>query len=453
MAGYCTVERAELWGPVVVPSNKSYTHRAIFMGALANGTSYVRNPLISRDTMASVEAARAFGAKVEMENGMREIKIVGRGYPELRTGEIDASNSGTTMRISAAIAGLCGSKVIINGDSSLSTRPMQPIVDAINRLGARCASDNGRAPLAITGRDGMEGGEVSVDGTISSQFISGLCMAAALMEKGLTINIDGELVSKPYLDATIATQRRFGVDVKTEIPYKRYRIDRQDYRGAVFYVPGDYSSAALMIAGGILNSREMMVYVDNSEGLPQADQAFVNHARRLGGDIVPDYQTSTQMRIRGDVLGWDLPKRGILVRGGDVKGGYVDLSNSPDSLPATAILGLRSADWVKIGNVKQARYKETDRIALLARELPKMGATVEENRDGLWIRTERGLNRAILDPRASQEKEGDHRLFMAFVMAGAYAGGASVIDPRCVDVSYSQFLNHMKMLRGRVRVG
>ena len=446
------MERSELWGPVVVPSNKSYTHRAIFMAALARGTSSIQNPLVSRDTMASLEAVRAFGAKVTVSPDMREIEIRGRGRPEPVSGEIDASNSGTTMRISAAIASLCGGRIVIRGDSSLSTRPMQPMVDVINRLGARCASDNGRAPLVITGREGMEGGEVSVDGTISSQFISGLCIAAPLMERGLTININGELVSKPYLDATIAAQRRFGVDVKTEIPYKRYRIDRQDYREAVFSVPGDYSSATLMIAGGILNAREMMVYVDNSEGLPQADRAFVNHAKRLGADIVPDYQTSAQMRIRGDVLGWDLPKRGILVRGGDVRGGYVDLSNSPDSLPATAILGLRSADWVKIGNVAQARYKETDRIALLARELPKMGATVEENRDGLWIRTERRLNHVTLDPRASPGKEGDHRLFMAFVMAGTYAGGTSVMDPRCVDVSYSQFLSHVKMLRGRVRV-
>jgi len=433
MVDICHVGKSTLTGKITPMSDKSYTHRAIFIASVSEGTSRIHAPLISRDTLASIEAGRALGADIEYFPGQDMLRVDGNRRPRIVKGEIDASNSGTTTRIAAAIASVCDGKVTIKGDSSLMTRPMQPIVDTINELGARCVSNNGRAPLTVTGRDGAEGGEITVDGSISSQFISGLLIAAPLMERGLTLNIKNELVSKTYVDSTIATMKKFGVSVKAIEQYRKYRVDRADYKSANFMVPSDFSGTALLLAANVLVGREMEIAVNIDVSLPQADSSIVPNARRLGADVY----------VQENVIG---------VEPSDIRGGTIDLSNSPDSLPALAAMGLRSAEWVKIVNVGQARFKETDRIAVLSRELPKLGAIVEEKPDGLWIRTESGLRGAALDSRGDPTKEGDHRMFMAFAIAGMYVGNTTVTDPNCVDVSYSKFIPELERLGAQLRV-
>ncbi|HVC58475.1 MAG TPA: 3-phosphoshikimate 1-carboxyvinyltransferase [Candidatus Acidoferrales bacterium] len=433
MVEICHVGRSQLTGRITPMSDKTYTHRAILIASVSEGTSRIHSPLISRDTLASIEAGRALGADIEYFPGQDMLRVDGNRRPRIVKSGIDASNSGTTMRITAAIASVCEGRVTIDGDDSLRSRPMQPIVDTINALGASCVSNNGKAPLTITGRDGAEGGEIVVDGSISSQFVSGLLIAAPLMERGLTLNIKNELVSKTYVDSTIATMKKFGVAVKVIEPYKKYRVDRADYRSTNFVVPSDFSGTALLLAANVLVGREMEIAINIDVTLPQADSSIVPNARRLGADVY----------VQENVIG---------VRASDISGGTIDLSNSPDSLPAVAAMGLKSSNWVRIVNVKQARFKETDRIAVLSRELPKLGAIVEEKPDGLWIRTEGDLRGAALDSRGDPAKEGDHRMFMAFAIAGMYVGNTTVTDPNCVDVSYSKFIPELERLGAQLRV-
>jgi len=199
----CKVEKSKLNGNLACPSNKSYTHRAIFLASLAEGKSTIKNVLISRDTVATIEVCRSFGAKIEENRNSLTIMGVGKN---INAFNIDASNSGTTIRIAAAIASLSSQKSTLTGDESLKKRPMQSLLDALESIGAICTSTNGTPPITITGK--INGGDVSITGNISSQFISALFIVAPLTQKGITITIQGDLVSKPYLDATIATMKK-----------------------------------------------------------------------------------------------------------------------------------------------------------------------------------------------------------------------------------------------------
>src|SRR5574337_2020529 len=166
----CKVEKSRLSGSISCPPNKSYTHRAVFLASLASGKSTIRNVLLSRDTLATINACRIFGAKIMVDGSTLTVEGVGNLLPTSK--EIDASNSGTTIRIASAIAALADTKITLTGDSSLKKRPMQPLLDALSKLGARCTSDNGTAPVSITGR--ILGGITSISGSVSSQFISAL---------------------------------------------------------------------------------------------------------------------------------------------------------------------------------------------------------------------------------------------------------------------------------------
>src|SRR5574341_720511 len=219
----CKIEKVKLSGTIACPPNKSYTHRAIFLSTLAKGKSQLDNVLLSRDTIATIDACKKFGAQIKTDGASVTIESAGEIKPSSL--EIDASNSGTTIRIAAAIASLIENKITLTGDSSLKKRPMQLLLDALEHLGASCTSTDGKPPITVKGK--IAGGEVSIPGSVSSQFITALMIAAPRTEKGITLNIEGELVSKPYLEATIATMKKFGADVQVITPYKKYKIPRQ----------------------------------------------------------------------------------------------------------------------------------------------------------------------------------------------------------------------------------
>ena len=212
----CKVKKSKISGHIICPSNKSYTHRAVFIASLSDGKCIIKNFLKSSDTIATINACKNFGVElVESEN---KIIIKNSIDSKVEGCIIDACNSGTTIRIAAAIAVLSHGKTVLSGDDSLKKRPMQPILDALESMGAKCSSAKGKPPISVEGE--IKGGEVQISGSISSQFISALMIIAPRLDNGLVLNIQNELVSKPYLDMTIATMDKFGVSVKTEIPIK-----------------------------------------------------------------------------------------------------------------------------------------------------------------------------------------------------------------------------------------
>ena len=418
----CKVEKSKISGEINCPSNKSYTHRGIFLASLAGNNSKVENVLLSADTKATIEACRKFGAIIEVDNStvvVKESIKIGTKVPEINT-----ENSGTTIRIVIGIASLFSEKITLTGDSSIQKRPMQPLLDALSSIGAKCNSKDGNPPVTIEGS--VSGGEIKIPGNLSSQFISSLLISAPLTEKGINLSIEGDLVSKPYLDATIATMRKFGVTVQTLIPYKKYNISPQIYKNTTFTIPIDFSSLALLLSFTVLNGNN--VIIKGSMGnLPQGDEAFIDFLEQLGVSVI----------ISNDEIKVKSPDK--------LKGGVFDLRNSPDLLPPLAILSLISSEPIEIVNVKHARLKETDRIAILSRELPKIGINVEEKEDGLILESSGNLRSAELN------SENDHRLFMAFCIAGTYIGDCVVTDSKSVEVSYPSFIQEMNRLGAKIQ--
>ena len=417
----CKIEKSKIKGEIICPSNKSYTHRGIFLASLAGNNSKVKNVLLSADTKATIEACKKFGAVLEVNDSdiiVKESIKIGTNVPEINT-----ENSGTTIRIAIGIASLFSEEITLTGDVSLQKRPMQPLLDALSSIGAKCISTEGKPPVKIKGS--VIGGNVRIPGNLSSQFISSLLISAPLTKNGINLTIDGDLVSKPYLDATIASMRKFGVSVQTLIPYKKYSVLPQIYKNSTFTVPIDFSSLALLLSFTVLNGED--VVIKGSMGnLPQGDEAFINFLEQLGVSVIIE---NNEIKIKS-------PEK--------LKGGRFDLRNSPDLLPPLAILSLISANPIEIVNVKHARLKETDRIAILARELPKIGIKVDEKEDGLILESSDSLTGAKLD------SENDHRLFMAFCIAGTYIGNCIVTDSKSVEVSYPNFIEEMNRLGAKI---
>jgi len=419
----CKVEKSKITGQVICPPNKSYTHRAIFLASLAGNNSTVKNVLLSADTIATIEACKKFGADIEVKDSTIIVKNsikIGTKVPEINT-----ENSGTTIRIATGIASLFSEEIILTGDSSLQKRPMQPLLDALSSIGAQCQSTNGKPPIKVKGR--ISGGDVKIPGNFSSQFISALLICAPMTEKGINLIIEEELVSKPYLDATIATMRNFGISVQTLIPYKRYNISPQNYKNTIFTVPIDFSSLALLLSAVVLNGEKVTIK-GNIGNLPQGDEAFIDILEQLG----------VKVNINDEGIEIKTPEK--------LKGGKFDLSNSPDLLPPLAILTLKSSEPIEIFNVKHARLKETDRIAIIAREMVKLGVKVQEKEDGLILESSNKITGAELN------SEEDHRLFMAFCIAGMYIGDCVVTDPQSVKVSYPNFIEEMKRLGANIQI-
>ena len=419
----CKIEKSKIKGIIDCPSNKSYTHRGIFLASLAGNNSKVENALLSADTKATIEACKKFGAIIEVNNSSIIVKESIK--TDIKVPEIDTGNSGTTIRIAIGIASLFSEEITLTGDDSIQKRPMKPLLDALSSIGAKCSSIDGKPPVKIKGS--VIGGDVKIPGNLSSQFITSLLITAPLTKNGINLTIEGDLVSKPYLDATIITMRKFGVSVQTLIPYKKYNISPQIYKNTTFNVPIDFSSLALLLSFVVLNGEE--VTVKGSMGnLPQGDEAFIDFLEQLGVSVTIN---ENEIKIKS-------PEK--------LKGGVFDLRNSPDLLPPLAILSLISSKPIEIVNVKHARLKETDRIAILARELPKIGINVEEKDDGLILESSGVLTGAKLD------SENDHRLFMAFCIAGTRIGNCIVTDPKSVEVSYPNFIEEMNKLGAKIQV-
>ena len=413
----CKVEKSNIDGKITCPSNKSYTHRAIFMASLADGKSMIKNILKSGDTIATINACKNFGVEIKEEEN--NLIVDSPNELKLQGDIIDAENSGTTIRIAAAISTLADTKVVLSGDQSLNKRPMQPLLKALESLGAKCSSSNGTPPISILGK--IKGGKVKIPGDISSQFISALMIVAPKLENGMLLNIQGELVSKPYVDATIMAMKKFNVNVEAEIPYKKYIIHPQNYKSTTFAVPSDFSSLALLLSAAVLLGENLSIQMTMGD-MPQADEAIIDILEKMGVVVTLDKNV---IKIKS-------PKK--------LDGGKFDLNNSPDLVPAVAILALKASKPIEIFNVKHVRYKETDRIAILARELAKLGIKVVEKKDGLVLKNSKNLIGADLN------SENDHRLFMAFCIAGMYVGNCSVSHPESVKISYPDFIQEMKRI-------
>jgi 3-phosphoshikimate 1-carboxyvinyltransferase len=412
-----------LKGNVICPPSKSYTHRAIFISSLANGDSQIINPLLSRDTIATIDACKAFGVKIKRTD--HRLFVSGNATLKIPDDVINVENSGTTMRFVTAISSLLkNGHVIITGDDSIRKRPMGPLISALKQLGVNIYSaiDNDKAPIIVQG-GGIRGNHISIDGSISSQFISGILIAGACTELGISLNVTGKQVSRSYIESTLNVMTKFGAKVKNSRDYRNYNIFYNRYTPTTFTIPGDFSTAALLLSAGTLAGGEVTV-TNLDFSLPQGDSKILEILEKIGAVIRINRKDGT-VKTMGT---------------GELDGGEFDLSDTPDLLPVVAILSLKSINPVRIYGVSHTRYKETDRLKIIASEFRKFGVKTKILPDEITIVSPKKLKNAHIN------SHNDHRLFMSFVIASMMTEKSIVDGVESVDVSYPSFIQDMKKI-------
>lgn len=417
-------EQSTLRGTVAIPGSKSHTIRAVTIAALAEGRSTIDQPLVSADTLSALRAVRALGANVTVQPDVWCIDGVA-GDPVLREATVDVGNSGTTLRILAGAAALLPetSAVTLTGDHQVRARPNRPLIQALNQLGAHVESpDNDHAPLTVRGR--LAGGTATVHGQ-SSQFLSSLLLACPRADRDTVLEVP-VLCERPYVQMTLDWLADQGITVQHDA-MRHFQISGgQSFRPFRKRIPGDFSSATFFFGAGALAGNDVCCTgLDLSDS--QADKQVLDYLRAMGADISVDGD-----RVR--------------VRHGRLHGIEIDMNETPDALPVMAVVACHARGTTTIRNVAHARIKETDRIAVMAGELAKMGADIDERDDGLVIR-ESGLHGACVDGHH------DHRVVMALALAGMNAPGhTDVTTAEAAGVTFPDFATLMSGIGGHIVV-
>jgi 3-phosphoshikimate 1-carboxyvinyltransferase len=423
-----TVKKTEnLKGTVTAPPSKAYTQRAVTTAALSEGKSVIKNPLKCNDTIATIKACSMLGAEIKWEDS--SLVVEGVSKPKTPEDIIYCQGSGATIRFLTSICALADGASVLTGDKSLRRRPMQPLLDALNQLGAKCFSTkgDGKPPIIVLG-GGIKGGAVSIVGDVSSQFISSLLFATPKAKEETIIEITTPLESKFYVEMTLNTLREHGVKVEYSKNYERFIVPHnQSYTPFNHAIEGDYSSAAFLLAAASITKSEVKIANLNRWSL-QGDKIIVEVLKEMGVTI-------SQHEDIVEVFG----------NGGKLKPVNVDLKDSPDLVPVCAVLACFADGETVIKGVKRLRFKESDRIASLISELGKMGAKIKVENNAIKITSETKLHGAHI---CSQK---DHRIAMACAVAALRAEGETVIQGiECVRKSYPNFIQDLKALGGKM---
>ncbi len=417
-------------GVVDAPSSKSYSHRAIILSSIASGTSKLFNCLLSEDTLASINFCKAIGAEINQKGDYLEVKGVNGKLHNNSSTPIDLANSGTTLRIATSLSALSDVPITLTGDDSLRTRPMGILLNTLKTLGIATDSVNEKAPITIY--PGYKGGETTISGNISSQFISSILISAPYSNLGVDLLVLPEFKSKPYVDMTIDIMNKFGVTVFEE-PYTKhedcgkevkdceiihYKVLNQNYKGCSYTVEGDYSSASYLLAAAAIAGGEIKInnlFKDSKQG----DKFILDILKDMGCKI-----TCNEDNV-------------VISSDGNLQGIDVNLSDAPDLLITVAVLGALAEGTTNVTGVAHARVKETDRIATTTEELRKIGVDVKEYQDGMTING--GVKGGSID------SHGDHRLAMAFSLIGL-KHPIEIENGECFDISFPNFIESMEKI-------
>jgi 3-phosphoshikimate 1-carboxyvinyltransferase len=397
---------------VCVPGSKSLTHRILIAAALAQGTSRIDNALISEDTCLTMGALEQMGIRIERQG--RAVTVHGLGGRfEPCPRPIDLGNSGTSMRLLTAVAALGKGEVLLTGSERMCQRPIGDLVSALNHAGVtvRAINDNGCPPVRITANP-VPGGPVAVNGTISSQYLSGLLLLAPCTLGGLAITVAGDLVSRPYVDLTLAVLERFGITVERQ-GYRHFLVKGgQAYRAGAHTVAPDacqagYFWAAAAITGACITVAGVLP--DSHQG----DARFVEVLAAMGCTVRTD-------------------ARGLAVTGGPLRAVDVDMADMPDLAPTLAVVAAFATGDTRIGGVAHLKAKESDRLAAVISELAKMGVAARSNGKDLVVTGSRPRGAVI-------ETYNDHRIAMSFALAGLVVPGVVISGEGCVAKSFPNF--------------
>ena len=420
---------SDIGGVVKAPPSKSYSHRAVILASLACGTSKLYDVLYSEDTLASIRVCKVLGAKITKHPDYLEVVGTSGKLHNSSENPIDLANSGTTLRLMTSVASLSDNDVVLTGDESLQTRPMDLLINSIKHLGidAESINDNGKAPILI--KPGYLGGNTNISGSVSSQYISSILISSPLSENGVTLFVLPEFKSRPYVDMTLDIMKKFGVKVLKGFYLKHescdkehqscrideFKVRKQHYTPCDYTVEGDYSSASYLLAAIAINGGHAKV-LNLFKNSKQGDKVILEILEKMGADIkiYDDY-----VEISSD---------------GKLKGIDINLSNAPDLLITVAVLAAMAEGTTNITGVKHARVKETDRIDTTCKQLRKLNCELEEFEDGMSITG--GVTGGFVDSC------GDHRLAMAFSLIGL-KHDIEIINGEVFDVSFPNFIEAM----------
>jgi 3-phosphoshikimate 1-carboxyvinyltransferase len=408
-------------GNIRPPGSKSITNRALVCAALADGTSMLTAALDSEDTRVMIDGLSRLGINVEARDLNRELIVHGAGgeVPALEA-ELFCENSGTTIRFLTALATLGHGSFRLDGVERMRQRPIGDLLEALNQLGAHAISENGDAcPPVVVHANGLQGGTATVRGDMSSQFLSGMLMAAPAAKAPVEIVIDGVLVSQPYVRMTLAVMRAFRVNVETSESFDRFTIVPHPYHATSFAIEPDASAASYFWAAAAVTGGTVTVEGISRESL-QGDVTFVDCLKQMGCEVRNEVDS-------------------ITVFGRELRGIDADMNSISDTVQTLAIVALFAKGPTTIRNVAHIRHKETDRIAAVATELRRLGATVTERDDGLTIEPGQ-LHDATI------ETYNDHRMAMSFAVAGLRIPGLRIANPTCVKKTYPAFFDDLAKL-------
>lgn len=418
-----TAIKSVLRGQVAIPGSKSHTIRSVVLASLADGKSEIIAPLVSADTAAAVNCYRHLGAQIDCGQTWKIKGIAGKvSVPD---NIIDVANSGSTLRFALGSAALINDgTVVFTGDQQIRSRPIGALLDSLNDLGANCFSTrgNGKAPVVAQGK--LTGGQTNID-AVTSQYLTSLLLSCPLADGDSIIDVT-TLNEQPYIEITLNYLDEQNIEY-TNDNFKRFKIKGgQKYHGFTKKIPADFSSATFFFcAGSILDAELVLEGLDFNDA--QGDKAIVDVLKQMGADI-------------------EIRDSKVTVKQSELQGIEIDMNSMPDALPAMAVVGCFAGGQTRLYNVPQARLKETDRIAVMARELSKMGADITEQPDGLVIKQSK-LHGAKLGGYS------DHRVVMALSLAGMAIEGETVIDTaEAVDVTFPDYVKLMQSLGGKLSI-
>ena len=426
-----TAKTSRLSGIVEIPGSKSHTIRAVAIASLANGTSHIHKPLISSDALSAVDCYRSLGAEIDTKNDDLWVINGINGQIKPINKQIDIGNSGTTMNLAIGTCALISPEieVTLTGDHQIQRRPVGPILNSIKDLGAKghTHNNNGCPPLTISGK--MRGGATTVQ-CKSSQYLSSLLLACPLAES--TSEITVPLLYEPdYARITLDWLNRQSIQYEMKDDLSWFRIPGgQHYTAFNMPIPADFSSATFFLCAGTLIGEEVAIQGLDFED-SQPDKAVAEYLIAMGADL-----SST--------------KDGIRVGRSELSGCEIDMNRTPDALPAMAVTACFAEGETRLVNVPQAREKETDRIACMAKELSKIGADIKELPDGLVIHGRTGGTNLTAAPVSGH---GDHRIVMAMSIAGmALEGQISIDTAEAMNVTFPEYVTLMNQLGANMKI-
>jgi 3-phosphoshikimate 1-carboxyvinyltransferase len=405
---------------VHVPGSKSVTNRALLIAALTDGASTIRNTLFSDDSYWLMHALVRLGFAVRANRKSGETSIIGQNsiIPKSDV-EVFVGNAGTVARFLPPALALGEGPYVVDGAPRMRERPVGDLVDAMRLLGAGVgyAEEDGRFPLRVEG-GGIRGGTARVRGKSSSQFVSGLLMAAPYAEEPVILEVEGR-EEWPYVGITVDVMRAFGVEVG--VGDARYAVEPAVYRAREYEVEPDASAASYFMAAAAVTGGRVRI-PGLGAGSPQGDLRFAEVLREMGCEV-------------------EVGEDDVEVRGPDrMRGVEVDMNAFSDTMITLAAIAPFASTPTVIRNVEHTRHQETDRVSAVATELRRLGISVEEGRDLLRI-TPGTIRPTVV------ETYGDHRMAMAFAVTGLVAPGIRIRDPGCVTKTFPDYFERLDTLR------